>query len=226
MGGRVGVWAGPVLAEPKSRMGVSWPGTRRANEQAGVRLPYQRILAFHAPSFRASGVARKIVAMDDTDQTATEAGDGDYLFDAVLYPHRSLGPRGFALLMAAIALVGFGGGLAFLLAGAWPVFGFLGLDVALIYWAFKASYRSGRAHEVVRLTERELTVERVAASGRSRRWSFQPYWLRIEIDDPPEHASQLVLASHGRHLSIGSFLTPQERGEFAAALRQALAKCQ
>ena len=164
--------------------------------------------------------------MDETKRTEATTGSEDYLFDAVLYPHRSLGPRGFALLMAAIGLVGFGGGLAFLLAGAWPVFGFLGLDVALIYWAFKANYRSGRAHEIVRLTAQELTVERVAASGRSQTWSFQPYWLRVEIDEPPEHASKLVLSSHGHRLSIGSFLTPQERGDFAGALRQALARCQ
>jgi uncharacterized membrane protein len=164
--------------------------------------------------------------MTDHDRQSDPAGAASYLFDAVLYPHRSLSPRGFAILMAAIALVGFGGGITFLLIGAWPVFGFFGLDVALIYWAFKASYRSGLAHEIVRLTPRELSVERVAPSGRSRRWSFQPYWLRVEFDEPPEHASQLSLTSHGRSLTIGAFLTPQERGEVATALRHALAKCQ
>jgi len=163
--------------------------------------------------------------MDERDPPPGAETPEPYLFDVVLYPHRSLGPRGFALLMAAIALVGFAGGIAFLLAGAWPVFGFFGLDVALIYWAFKASYRSGRAHEVIRLTPRELIVERVAPSGKSRRWSFQPYWLRVELAEPVRHSSQLTLTSHGRSLAIGSFLTPRERGEVAAALRLALARC-
>ncbi|HUT50996.1 MAG TPA: DUF2244 domain-containing protein [Alphaproteobacteria bacterium] len=162
--------------------------------------------------------------MDNDPQTAAEAPE-PYLFDVALYPHRSLGPRGFTILMAAIGLVGFCGGLAFLLIGAWPVFGFFGLDVALIYWAFKASYRSGRAHEIIRLTPRELIVERVAPSGRCRRWSFQPYWLRVVLDEFPGRASQLTLRSHGRSLAIGAFLSPQERDEIAAALRHALAKC-
>ena len=159
------------------------------------------------------------------DQSPHSGPAGPYLFDAVLTPHRSLSPRGFAILMTVIGLVGFCGGIAFLLIGAWPVFGFFGLDVALIYWAFKASYRSGRAHEIVRLTPRALTVERVDASGRAERWSFQPYWLRVAIDDPPGHASQLTLSSHGRSLAIGSFLSPGERAEFATALRLALAEC-
>lgn len=151
-----------------------------------------------------------------------EGGTGPYLFDAVLYPHRSLGPKGFWLLMGAISLVSFAAGLAFLLSGAWPVFGFFGLDVLLMYWAFKASYRSGRLRETVRLTPEALMIERVSPGGRVQRWSFQPYWLRVELDEPPRHGSQIVLASHGRRLIIGAFLSPDERGEFAVALREAL----
>lgn len=147
------------------------------------------------------------------------------LLDLVLTPHRSLGPRGFAILMSAIGAVGFCGGLAFFLLGAWPIVGFFGLDVALIYWAFKASYRSGRAREVVRLTPRELTVERVAPSGKSRLWSFQPYWLRVALEERPGRASRLTLNSHGRAFAIGDFLTSDERDQVATALRFALAKC-
>ena len=73
------------------------------------------------------------------------------LFDAVLYPHRSLSPAGFWLIMGAISLVSFTAGIAFLLKGAWPILGFFGLDVLLMYVAFKASYRSGRLHETIRM---------------------------------------------------------------------------
>ena len=108
--------------------------------------------------------------------------------------------------------------------GAWPVFGFFGLDVLLIYVAFKASYRSGRMHETLRLTENALTVERVGPGRRHRSWRFQPYWLRVEMDDPPEHESQLTLASHGRRLVVGAFLAPEERLEVARALGAALGR--
>lgn len=149
--------------------------------------------------------------------------DGEaVLFDAVLHPHRSLGPRGFMLLMGAFGVLSFISGVVFVSIGAWPVFGFFGLDVLLVYIAFKASYKSGRLTETVRLTDSALEVREIDPTGRERSWSFQPYWLRVEMDDPPEHHSQLTLRSHGRGLVIGTFLAPEERLDLANALRDAL----
>ena len=145
------------------------------------------------------------------------------LFDALLTPHRSLSPRGFALLMAIAGLVGFGFGAAFLVMGAWPIFGFCGLDVVLFYVMFRLNYRSARIVERIRLLPDALVVERHDVDGRRQSWRFQPYWLRVSIDDPPDHGSQLILSSHGRSLTVGSFLTPGERVDLARALRQALA---
>ena len=144
------------------------------------------------------------------------------LFDAVLTPHRSLPPLGFAVLMAVVAAVNIGLGVSFMLQGAWPVFGFCGLDVVLFYVMFRLNYRSGRIYERVRLLPGELIVERHDERGRMQSWSFQPYWLRVAMDDPPRHDSQLVLRSHGRALAIGSFLSPAERLDLAQALRRAL----
>ncbi len=146
------------------------------------------------------------------------------LFDVVLTPHRSLSPRGFVILMTAICLVSFSGGLLFYLAGAWPVVGFLGLDVLLIYVAFKINYRHGKAYETLRLTRQSLQVERVSHRGKVDSCSFQPAWLQVLIEDPPQHHSQLTLCSHGRSLVIGSFLTPDERLDLAKALRGALSR--
>ena len=81
----------------------------------------------------------------EADSESVDAADAEEpAFSAVLTPHRSLGPRGFLLLMAAVAVASFTTGLVFLLAGAWPVIAFLAADVLLIYWAFLLSYRSGR----------------------------------------------------------------------------------
>jgi len=144
------------------------------------------------------------------------------LFDAVLTPHRSLSLRGFTILMAAAGLIGFGFGAAFILLGAWPVFGFCGVEWLLFYVFFRLNYRAARQQERLRLTAEALTVERRDPRGRVQSWTFQPYWLRIEMDDPPEHGSQLALASHGRRLTIGRFLSPGERADLARALRKAL----
>ncbi|MEQ1613237.1 MAG: DUF2244 domain-containing protein, partial [Hyphomicrobiaceae bacterium] len=41
-------------------------------------------------------------------------------FRAVLTPHRSLGPRGFVILMTALSGINFVVGVAFWMMGAWP----------------------------------------------------------------------------------------------------------
>lgn len=146
------------------------------------------------------------------------------IFDALLTPHRSLGPRGFVILMAAICAISFTAGMVFFLAGAWPIVGFMGLDVLLIYLLFRANYRHGRRHEILELTRDRLTVRKVNHYGEERSFEFQPYWLRIKMDDPVRHESQLVLESHGRRLVIGSFLAPEERADLARALEKALAE--
>jgi len=149
---------------------------------------------------------------------------GGIVFDAILTPHRSLSKRGFCVLMTAVCAVSFVAGLGFFLMGAWPVVGFMGLDVLLIYGAFKLNFRSARMYETVTLTRDDLTVRRISPRGDAQTWRFQPAWLQVRIDDPPAHDSQLTLRSHGRSLAIGSFLTAQERGELAKALDGALAK--
>jgi uncharacterized membrane protein len=146
------------------------------------------------------------------------------IFDAILQPHRSLSPHGFVVLMLAISLICFTAGAVFMIAGAYPVMGFFGLDVLLIYVAFRVNYIAARRYETVRLTEEALVVERVTPNGKRQTWQFQPYWLRVSIDDPPRPDSKLTLSSHGRSLAIGAFLTPGERLEFAQALKGALDK--
>jgi uncharacterized membrane protein len=143
-------------------------------------------------------------------------------FSAVLTPHRSLGPHGFMILMTAVCLVSFGTGLLFYMIGAWPVMGFMGLDVALIYIAFRLNFRALRLYETVDLTNDALTVTRVAPSGKSQSWSFNPYWVRLSLQERIGRSSELSLASHGNRLVFASFLTDEEREDFATALSSAL----
>lgn len=159
-----------------------------------------------------------------TSETDAVEDEEAVRFDAVLHPHTSLTPRGFFLLMAVVGLISFCAGVAFVSIGAWPVFGFFGLDVLLVYFAFKLNYRDARRYETLRLTDSLLTVERIAPSGRRERWRFQPYWLQVEIDDHPAAKNALTLRSHGRILEIGSFLTPDEKVDLANALRAELNK--
>jgi uncharacterized membrane protein len=142
--------------------------------------------------------------------------------DVVLYPNRSLGTTGFALLMTAIVLVSVAVGAGFMMVGAWPVTGFLGLDVLLVYLAFRWNYRQARRAEFVRLDGDGLSVRRLEPDGRSQSWRFEPYWVRVSLEQVGRHDRRLVLRSHGRQVVIGAFLTQDERQELAHALEAAL----
>jgi uncharacterized membrane protein len=144
------------------------------------------------------------------------------LFDAVLYPSRSLPPMGFAVLMALVVLVSGLVGSGFVLVGAWPVTGFLGLDVLLLYLAFRWNYHQGQRAEFIRLDKDELVVRKIEPGGRSREWRFEPYWVRVALDYAAHGPGRLYLTSHGQWLQIGAFLSAVERVEVAEALKAAL----
>jgi uncharacterized membrane protein len=150
--------------------------------------------------------------------SATQQGP----FRAILHPHRSLGPTGFLILMLAIGGASFVTGMVFLLMGAWPVFGFFGLDVALVYIAFRLNYRAGRLYETVELTPEALTVTRVHPSGKRESFDFNPYWVRVLLAQSAHGRTELRLALHGREFVFGHFLTEDERRDFSNALTGAL----
>jgi uncharacterized membrane protein len=146
----------------------------------------------------------------------------DVFFERVLLPHRSLPPHGFNILMLVLAGISVLVGTVFVSMGAWPVVGFFGLDVGLVYLAFRLSYRSARQRETLRLAEEELSVERVGIRGDRRLWRFQPFWVRVVFEEHQDESNRLVLTSHGKALPIGTFLPPPMRRELAATLRDAL----
>src|SRR5674476_1663758 len=141
------------------------------------------------------------------------------LFSALLTPHRSLNRTGFLVLMAFLSAVSFAAGLAFLLMGAWPVFGFFGLDVLVIWWAFRINFRRAQATEEILVTPSELRVRRISHRGHVVEWVLNPLWVRLEKIVHAEYGiEKLYLVSKGRHLSIGSFLGPDEKASFALSL--------
>ena len=145
------------------------------------------------------------------------------IFSAVITPHRSLGPAGFLIFMLVLGGASFVSGMIFLLAGAWPVFGFFGLDVLLVYWAFRVNYRAAAAFEEVTVTACELRVRQVSHRGKASEWSFNPLWVRLEREGDEEFGlERLFLVSRGRRLPIASLLGPREKESFAAALGAAI----
>ena len=146
------------------------------------------------------------------------------VFDAILYPHRSLGPRGFRNLLVAVGCASTLLSIPFYLMGAWPVVGFFGLDVGLLYVMFKINYRGARLRERVFMTRALLLFSRIDRKGFRREWNFNPRWVRLHREEHEEFGvMRLALVQRGREVEIARFLGAHEKGEFAKALTRALA---
>jgi len=165
---------------------------------------------------------------DDNHDNNRDADRGNVfadgkIFSAVITPHRSLGSTGFLIVMLAIGGLSFIAGMFFVMLGAWPIFGFFGLDVLLLYWAFRINYRSARAYEEVTVTASELTLRKVNHRGGVREWTLNPVWVKLDRIVHEEFGiERLFLVSHGRRLPIAGFLAPHEKASFARALTAAL----
>jgi len=146
------------------------------------------------------------------------------LFSAMLTPHRSLNRVGFLILMAFLSVVSFGAGVTFLMLGAWPVFGFFGLDVLAVYIAFRVNFLRATAREEISVTPTTLIVRRISHRGGVSEWSFNPLWVTLDQQVHEAYGvERLALVSRGRALTIASFLSPNEKASFAKALTAALA---
>ena len=137
---------------------------------------------------------------------------------------RSLPNAGFFAVMGIVIAANMVFGVYFYAIGAWPVIGFCGLDVFLVWLAFKLSYRQGRLHERVRIAGGDMRVSRALPSGHESRWRIEPFWARVVIDNPASHEARVRVVSKGRSLVIGSFLSPDERMSFGKALGAAIAR--
>ena len=145
------------------------------------------------------------------------------LFSALLTPHRSLNRTGFVLVMTFLSVISFATGIAFLIMGAWPVFGFLGLDAPAIYIAFKINFGRARAREEITVTPSELRLRRVSHRGHVVEWVLNPLWVQLdEVVHAEFGTERLYLLSRGRRVSVGSFLGAEEKASFAKALRVGL----
>lgn len=158
------------------------------------------------------------------DGPAGADGADAQVFAAEIRPHRSLTTRGFVTVMIAFSALVTMISVPFFLMGAWPVVGFLGLDVLALWFAFRVSFRQARACEQVALTYVELLVRKISARGAAREWRFNPSWVRLETESDEDFGmTALAVSSRGSRLAVAEALSPHERADFAEAFGAALA---
>ncbi|MBI1867300.1 MAG: DUF2244 domain-containing protein [Methylocystis sp.] len=148
----------------------------------------------------------------------------EHILTRRLVPYRSLTPHAFHCFIVIFGLITFLFSLPFFFIGAWPVAGFMGLDVLGLYIAFRANFRSARAYETLDLTPLELVFAKVGARGQRAEWRFNPSWVRLEQKTHAEFGTERVaLISRGQSVEVGSFLGPDQKAELARDLTHALA---
>lgn len=145
------------------------------------------------------------------------------VFSAHIVPHRSLSRQGLAWLMGFVGVVSLAVSIPFYLLGAWPIVGFMGADVVLIYVAFRYNNATARAYEQVILSRFDLMLRKVSWRGEIREWRFNPFWTRIERQDHPEYGLEKLEIVQGRQRAeVAGQLGRAERADFADAFQRAL----
>ncbi len=146
------------------------------------------------------------------------------VFAAELVPHRSLGRKGFRVLLVLTGAVCLLYGVFFMVTGAWPIGLFLGLDFLLLYVAFRVNYRAAKAREEVTVSRTNLSIRKFSPAGRMVEHRFNPFWARFRVNRHEEIGIlSMYVSGEGRTTDIGSFLNPDDRESFAKAFRGALA---
>jgi len=152
----------------------------------------------------------------DTQHDLDQQDAGRIRFSRVLRPHRSSSERAIKIVTGFMLCLFIPTGTIFLINGAWPVFGFMGVEVAGLIFALRYNYKVGSAFEAITISDQEFRLSRVDHWGKRAHWSFQPQWLRVRVDAT---SNQLIAGTHRRHVVIGKFLTLDERETLCEVLR-------
>ncbi len=144
-------------------------------------------------------------------------------FCAVLTPHRALDGDGIRWVMVITCLLAAIPGFVFFFMGAWPIVGFLGLDVLALFWALTHSRRDAHGFEEITLYQDQLSVRQVTPKGHETIHKLNPFWTKIEVlKDFEDRVTDIVLRSKEQKLFVGRFLNPDDKKSFASAFSNAL----
>ena len=136
--------------------------------------------------------------------------------------NNSLSTGGRRLVLGFLAVVVLAISLGFAIRGAWLVFPFGGLDVLLLYVAFRCMERQAQDYERINVGDDRVEIEQVGR-GKARTHAFNRHWVRVEYSGPRGlTCGRLVLRSHGADVEFGVHLNEAQRAEVARRLKEQL----
>ncbi|MFN3954466.1 MAG: DUF2244 domain-containing protein [Pararhodobacter sp.] len=141
-----------------------------------------------------------------------------------LWPHNTLAPRGFVLVIGLSSLALSLPLLAVLGRSAlWGLLPFAALALWGLWYALQRNWRDRQILEEMHLTRQEVHLRRIEPGGREQDWRADPHWIALHLAPAGGPVAQyLTLTGGGRAVELGAFLTPDERIALHAELSDAL----
>lgn len=120
---------------------------------------------------------------------------------------------GFILVVSTGIAAGFS-----LIFGAWPILPYAGLEMTVLYFAFRYIDRHAGDYERITIKGTGVAVE-VHEGGKLTRLKLNRYWAKVVCE---ADGGRIALRSHGREIEVGRHLCKGERLEMARDLRREL----
>ena len=133
--------------------------------------------------------------------------------------NNSLSSIGRRFVFGFILTVSLGIAMAFsLVLGAWPILPFAGIEMAVLYLAFRYVDRHAEDYERITIRGDSVAVE-VREGSRVTRQEFNRCWAQVVSMDA---GARLALRSHGRDVEVGRHVCEGRRADMARELKREL----
>ena len=145
-----------------------------------------------------------------------------YYLDIKIYRNQSLTTRGLYILMFFITIPASYIGISFYVLGAWPVLGFMGFEILLIYIAFKILFYKNKFYEHIILDNEKLNILFKKKNKIIKKIELEPTWVQVKIEKIYENEDTLIVSSHGKKIILANYLIPEERLKLAGKIKSGL----
>ena len=139
-------------------------------------------------------------------------------FSLVARRNNSLSASGRFRVFAFVFAVSIGIACAFAMFGAWLILPFAGLEMLVLYLAFREIGRHAGDYERIAIGRERVRVES-RETGQLSHDELSRHWARVVASRDGRY---LALRSHGRELAIGRHRSDEQRLELARALAREL----
>ena len=137
------------------------------------------------------------------------------IFYKRLSPQNSLTSAGAKILLLGFSGCGLFISVGFILSGAWPVFGFMVVDIVLLCFALRLIFKKASFAQEITITNQSIKVKFFNGKTCWKTVSFNPYWTMVDFSIFRNQKSILVFRSRGQFMEIAEFMGLKDKRRLA-----------